>query len=271
MSIHKKMNRVEIIPVHIATDIRISEGCDLASIILDAIRDNGLELMDRDVVVVTQKIVSKAEGMIVDLASVTPSEQAIKIAREHGKDARVVELVLREAKRIVAIMDGVIITETRHGFVCANSAVDGSNVEGEHVTLLPLDPDESARRIRYGLMKMTGRRVAVVISDTFGRPFREGQVNVAVGIAGIRPIMDYRGSRDMYGKELRVTSIAVADEVASAAELVMGKSRGIPVAIVRGMEYEEAEDASVRELVREESRDIFLRLASLQEERKYNI
>lgn len=256
-----KMSRVEIIPVYIAMDIKISNGCDLASLILDAIRANGLELMDRDVIVVTQKIVSKAEGMVVDLAGVVPSDRAINIAREQGKDPRVVELIIKEAKRIVAIHDGVIITQTRHGFVCANSAVDGSNVEGEYVTLLPIDPDASARRLRDGLMRATGRRVAVIISDTFGRPFREGQVNVAVGIAGIKPIIDYRGSRDMYGKELRVTSIAVADEIASAAELVMGKSRGVPVAIVRGLEYEDVEDASVSELVREESRDIFLELA----------
>ncbi|MEM3120778.1 MAG: coenzyme F420-0:L-glutamate ligase [Candidatus Nitrosocaldus sp.] len=256
------MSRVEVIPVSIAKDIKISKGYDLASLILYSIRANGLELMDKDVVVVTQKVVSKAEGRVVDLADVTPSDDAVKIAKEQEKDPRVVELMLRDAKRIVAMQNGVIITETRHGFVCANSAIDGSNVEDNCVTLLPIDPDASARRIRDGLMKATGKRVAVIISDTFGRPFREGQVNVAVGIAGMKPIIDYRGLRDMYGKELRVTSIAVADEVASAAELVMGKSRGIPVAIVRGLEYEDVEDASINELIREESRDIFLKLAA---------
>ncbi|MFN4336399.1 MAG: coenzyme F420-0:L-glutamate ligase [Candidatus Nitrosocaldus sp.] len=255
------MNRVEIIPVPIAKDIKISKDHDLASLILYSIRVNGLELVDKDVVVVTQKIVSKAEGRVVDLRDVTPSVNAVKIAEEQGKDPRVVELMLREAKRVVAIENGVIITETRHGFVCANSAIDGSNVEDGYVTLLPIDPDESARRIRDGLINATGKRVAVIISDTFGRPFREGQVNVAIGIAGIKPIIDYRGLKDMYGKELRVTSIAVVDEMASAAELVMGKSRGVPVAIVRGLEYEDAEDVSIKELIREQSRDIFLKLA----------
>ncbi|MDW8275564.1 MAG: coenzyme F420-0:L-glutamate ligase [Candidatus Nitrosocaldus sp.] len=253
--------RVEVIPIPIAKDVRISKGCDLASLILDAIRGNGFDLVDSDVVVVTQKIVSKAENRMVHLADVTPSEHAIRIAMEQGKDPRVVELILREAKRIVAVSGGVIITQTRHGLVCANSGVDGSNIEDESLTMLPIDPDASARRIRDGLMRATGRRVAVIISDTFGRPFREGQVNVAVGVAGIKPMMDYRGMRDMYGKELRVTSIAVADEIASAAELVMGKSKGIPVAIVRGLEYAQDEQASARDLIREESRDIFLRLA----------
>lgn len=254
------MNRIEVIPVGVS-DPNVAEGCDLASLILDSLKVNGLSLEDGDVVVVTQKIVSKAEGRVIDLSDVIPSEHAVEIAREHCKDPRVVEVILREARKVVAIKDGVIITQTRHGFVCANSAVDGSNVEGESLTMLPLDPDLSARRIRYGLMKATGKRVAVIISDTFGRPFREGQVNVAVGIAGIKPLIDYRGLRDMYGKELRVTSIAVADEIASAAELVMGKSKGVPVAIVRGLEYDHDDGASVNELIREESKDIFLRLA----------
>ncbi|MEM2923414.1 MAG: coenzyme F420-0:L-glutamate ligase [Candidatus Nitrosocaldus sp.] len=254
------MNRVEVIPVAIS-EPNIAEGCDIASLILYSISVNGLELRDGDVVVVTQKIVSKAEGRVINLADVIPSEQAVKIAREQCKDPRVVEVILREARKVVAIKDGVIITQTRHGFVCANSAVDGSNVKGESLTMLPVDPDVSARRIRDGLMKATGKRVAVIISDTFGRPFREGQVNVAVGIAGMKPVIDYRGLKDMYGKELRVTSIAIADEVASAAELVMGKSRGVPVAIVRGLEYEHVDDASINELIREESKDIFFKLA----------
>ncbi len=263
LPVYGKMNKVEIIPVHMAKDIKISKGHNLASLILYSIRANGLELVDKDVVVVTQKIVSKAEGMVVDLRDVTPSADAVKIAEEQGKDPRVVELMLREAKRIVAMQNGVIITETRHGFICANSAIDGSNVEDGYVTLLPIDPDASARSIREGLINATGKRIAVIISDTFGRPFREGQVNVAIGIAGIKPIIDYRGLRDMYGRELRVTSIAVVDEIASAAELVMGKSRGVPIAIVRGLEYEDAEDVSIKELIRDERKDIFLKLATL--------
>ncbi|MEM0364294.1 MAG: coenzyme F420-0:L-glutamate ligase [Candidatus Nitrosocaldus sp.] len=254
------MRRVEVIPVAVS-DPNVAEGCDLASLILDSLEVNGLSLEDGDVVVVTQKIVSKAEGRVINLADVIPSEHAVEIASKYCKDPRVVEVILREARKVVAIKDGVIITQTRHGFVCANSAVDGSNVEGDSLTMLPLDPDASARRIRAGLMKATGKRIAVIISDTFGRPFREGQVNVAVGIAGIKPLIDYRGLRDMYGKELRVTSIAVADEIASAAELVMGKSKGVPLAIVRGVEYEYSDDASINELIREESKDIFLKLA----------
>ncbi|MEM0442141.1 MAG: coenzyme F420-0:L-glutamate ligase [Candidatus Nitrosocaldus sp.] len=254
------MRRVEVIPVAVS-DPNVAKGCDLASLILDSLEVNGLSLEDGDVVVVTQKIVSKAEGRVINLADVIPSEHAVEIASKYCKDPRVVEVILREARKVVAIKDGVIITQTRHGFVCANSAVDGSNVEGDSLTMLPLDPDASARRIRAGLMKATGKRIAVIISDTFGRPFREGQVNVAVGIAGIKPLIDYRGLRDMYGKELRVTSIAVADEIASAAELVMGKSKGVPLAIVRGVEYEYSDDASINELIREESKDIFLKLA----------
>ncbi|MEM4232055.1 MAG: coenzyme F420-0:L-glutamate ligase [Candidatus Nitrosocaldus sp.] len=254
------MRRVEVIPVAVS-DPNVAEGYDLASLILDSLEVNGLSLEDGDVVVVTQKIVSKAEGRVINLADVIPSEHAVEIASKYCKDPRVVEVILREARKVVAIKDGVIITQTRHGFVCANSAVDGSNVEGDSLTMLPLDPDASARRIRAGLMKATGKRIAVIISDTFGRPFREGQVNVAVGIAGIKPLIDYRGLRDMYGKELRVTSIAVADEIASAAELVMGKSKGVPLAIVRGVEYEYSDDASINELIREESKDIFLKLA----------
>ncbi len=253
-----QINKVEIIPIPIDRDVK--EDDDIPSLILESIKSNSLILLDRDVLVIAHKIVSKAEGRIVDLDGIEPSEEAKSIAMKHGKDARIVELMLREG-RIVVAEHGIIITRTRHGFVAANAGIDASNVQGnDRVVLLPLDADVSARRIRDRIHALTGKSVAVIITDTFGRPFREGQVNVAIGIAGIDPIIDYRGKKDMYGKELRVTEIAVVDEVASAAELVMGKSRGIPVAIVRGLDYNSA-DYGIARLIRSEEKDIFLRLA----------
>ncbi len=252
------INKIEIIPIPFDRDVK--EGDDITSLILESIKSNGLILLDRDILVVTHKIVSKAEGRVISLDSIEPSEEANSIAIKHGKDARLVELMLREGS-IVAAEHGVIITRTKHGFVAANAGIDTSNVQGNgSVVLLPVDADASARRIRDRIHALTGKRVAVIITDTFGRPFREGQVNVAIGIAGIDPIIDYRGKKDMYGKELRVTEIAVADEVASAAELVMGKSKGIPVAIVRGLDYSSV-DYGIARLIRNEEKDIFLRLA----------
>jgi len=248
------MRKVEVIPLTGLPEV--STGADLAALILDAVRRARLRIMDRDVVVVKQKAVSKAEGRLVGLATVRPGRKARLMAKAQGKDPRLVELILRESVRVVRAGHGVIITETRHGYVCANSGVDQSNVRPGYVALLPIDPDRSASRIRKELQKATGREVAVVISDTFGRPWRKGQTDVAIGSSGISPLNSYAGAKDPYGYELRVTEPALVDEVASAAELATGKLRGIPAAIVRGVDYQKSE-VGVRSLVMERSRDLF--------------
>jgi coenzyme F420-0:L-glutamate ligase/coenzyme F420-1:gamma-L-glutamate ligase len=225
--------------------------------ILEAIGHSQIEIQDCDILVVTHKIVSKAEGRIVDLASIKPSTKAISMAKEHDKDPRVMELILKESTQILRARNGIIISETKHGFVCANAGVDQSNVEGDTAVLLPVAPDESAGRIQEAVKKKIGKEIAVIITDTFGRTFRNGQTNVAIGVAGINPIKSYIGTYDMYGRKLRVTEIAVADEIASAAELVMGKAEGTPVAIVRGYIFEKASNISVKSLLRAKERDLF--------------
>jgi coenzyme F420-0:L-glutamate ligase/coenzyme F420-1:gamma-L-glutamate ligase len=243
---------ITIIPVKVQGDIK--PGTNLAEVISQALQDSNVELQESDILVVAQKIVSKAEGRVVDLASVRPSGKALRLAKKLQKDARLVELILQESKAVVMVKNGIIITETRHGFVCANSGVDQSNLGGDNsAVLLPIDPDRSARKLRDFF------HIAAIITDTFGRPFREGQANVAVGVAGIKPIKSYIGKKDMFGKQLRVTEIAVADEIASAAELVMGKSGGVPVAIVRGYSYEKDARASSKPLVRKKKTDLFRR------------
>ncbi len=235
----------------------VKPGDDLPKLIVEAAERSNVGLMDDDIVVVSQKIVSKAENRIVRLREITPSDFAINLAEAEGKDPRLVEVILREAKRIVRVRDGHIITETRHGFVCANSGVDKSNIPGDDtVSLLPIDPDESARRIRERIREIKGVDVAVIVSDTFGRAWRIGQVNFAVGVAGMMPITDYRGLNDPYGYTLKVTAIAVADELAAAAELVMGKLSKIPVAIIRGFKPIRGE-GSAKDLVRPIERDLF--------------
>jgi coenzyme F420-0:L-glutamate ligase/coenzyme F420-1:gamma-L-glutamate ligase len=218
-----------------------------------------LKFANGDIVVIAQKIVSKAEGRIVPLSSLTPSANAIRLAKAYKKDARVLELILRHSKNIVKIANGVIISETKHGFVCANAGIDQSNIikSTENALLLPDDPDASATQIMNMLRKKTNREVAVIIADSFGRPFRNGQTNVAIGIAGLNAIKSYIGEDDMFGKKLKVTEIAVVDELASAAELVMGKSNGIPVAIVRGFDLVKSKKASINELIRPREKDLF--------------
>jgi coenzyme F420-0:L-glutamate ligase/coenzyme F420-1:gamma-L-glutamate ligase len=179
------------------------------------------------------------------------------MGKEHGKDPRIMELILKESVKILRAKSGIIVSETKHGLVCANAGVDQSNVEGDSAVLLPVDPDRSASRLKDAVKKRAGKDIAVVITDTFGRPFREGQTNVAIGVAGLRSIKSYIGSRDMYGRKLRVSEIAVADEIASAAELVMGKAEGVPVAIVRGYRYEKAAKSSAKSLQRSRERDLF--------------
>ena len=236
----------------------IHPGDDLPAMIIAAARGGSVAIDDGDVLVVTQKIVSKAEGRIVDLATVTPSPFAERYAAMFEKDARQIEVVLGETKRIVRMQHGVMICETHHGFVCANAGVDASNVEKtDTLCLLPVDSDVSAQGIRAAVRAALGVEVAVVVSDTFGRPWREGHVNFAIGVAGIRPLIDYAGQHDPAGYELRVTQMAVVDELAAAAELVHGKLARVPVAIVRGVEYQRADDASASELIRAADKDMF--------------
>ena len=238
----------------------VRAGDDLAAQIMDAAVAQGTAIDDGDVLVVTQKIISKSEGRVVDLRTVTPSPFATSWAERVDRDPRLVELELRESRAVVRMDEarGILITETHHGFVCANSGIDTSNVPGdEMVALLPVDSDKSARGIREDIRgRAAGAEVAVVVSDTFGRAWREGHVNFAIGCAGINPIKDYKGTPDAHGMILKVTAIAVADELAAASELVTAKAIGVPVAIIRGYDYDTAPDG-VGTLIRESSRDLF--------------
>ncbi len=246
---------IRVIPV--AGMPEIHPGDDLAALILGAAQREGLALESGDVLVVTQKVVSKAEGRIVALDSITPGPFAQQVAGQWEKDARVVEIVLRESRRVVRMDHGVMICETKHGLICANAGVDSSNVEQlGTVALLPVDPDASAGALRSKIEAATGASLAVVITDTFGRPWREGHVNFAIGVAGMLPLHDYTGRTDPAGYELRVTSMAVADELAAAAELAQGKLDRVPVAVVRGYDYLPGE-GSARDLLREPEKDLF--------------
>jgi coenzyme F420-0:L-glutamate ligase/coenzyme F420-1:gamma-L-glutamate ligase len=233
-------------------------GDDLAALIAAALAAGGIGLEGGDLLVVTQKVVSKAEGRVVELASVMPGEEARAWAERWGKDPRQVELVLRESAEVLRMAPGgLIISRTRHGFVCANAGVDLSNVGGGEVaTLLPVDPDASARGLRDGLRALTGQSPAIVISDSFGRPWRNGIVNVAIGCAGLEPLVDLRGTSDADGRVMHSTVIAVADEVASAADLAGGKVAGRPVVLVRGWEHEAREGAAAA-LVMDRELDLF--------------
>jgi coenzyme F420-0:L-glutamate ligase / coenzyme F420-1:gamma-L-glutamate ligase len=234
----------------------VSAGASVAELILRGLQGSGLDLRDSDVIVIAQKIISKAEGRLVSLSNIQPSPFALALARSLGKDPRHVEVILQETKRIVRMDGGLIISETHHGFVCANAGVDASNVADGWLCLLPCDPDASARRVQQELMEATGKLVAVIISDTFGRPWREGLTNVAIGIAGFQPLLDYRGRSDTHGHALSATIIAVADELAAAAELVMGKLSARPTALIRGYHWKE-EPGSASALVRARERDLF--------------
>lgn len=239
----------------------IPPGSDLGLLIFRAMQAQQMKLQRGDILVVTQKIVSKAEGRVVNLDEVQPSAFARAFAQEFNKDAAHVEVVLRESKRIVRMDHGVLISETRHGFICANAGVDESNVNGaRYLTLLPLDPDGSASQIRARLQELAGEGadfdIALIISDTWGRPWREGQVNVAIGVAGMAPLVDYRGQSDPYGYQMHASMIATADELASAAELVMGKIDRVPVALLRGYAYQPG-DGSGKALLRNAATDMF--------------
>ena len=239
----------------------VEEGDDVAGLILEAAAGQETPIEEGDVLVVTQKIVSKAEGRVVRLRDVQPSTIAVHLSQESNRDPRHTEVILRESKRIVRMERGNIISETRHGFNCANAGVDASNVPGDDsVALLPIDPDASAETVRQGVRAALGVDVAVIVSDTFGRPWRDGAANVAIGVAGMDPMADYVGKEDSHGQVMRTTVIAVADELAAAAELVTGKVEGVPVVVIKGYRYEApnpARAAGAKALIRPAERDMF--------------
>lgn len=238
----------------------IKEGDDLAELICRGAEQQGVHVEDGDIIVITHVVVSRAEGSVVNLDRVKPSEFAKSLGQRLNKDPALVEVVLRQSKSIVRMGDGNIITETNHGFICANSGVDKSNVPGErNVALLPVEPDCSAQRIRKEIRKLTGKDVAVIISDTHGRPLRDGQINIAIGVAGIDPIQNRRGEKDLFGYVLTVKKTAVADELASAAELVIGQvAEGVPVAMIRGYAYLKSEIVRATKLIRPREKDLFI-------------
>ena len=236
----------------------IQPGDDIAGLLMDAAQRQGTAVEAGDVVVVTQKVVSKAEGRVVSIDSVKASPLAVTITEGHRRDPRHTELILRESERIVRMDRGVIISETRHGFICANAGIDASNIPGaDTVCLLPVDSDASARSIRDAIKERLGVDVAVVVSDTFGRPWRNGATNVAIGVAGFDPMLSYVGQEDSHGNLLHTTEIAVGDELAAAAELVTGKVDAVPVSIIRGYSYVPMEDACIQRLIRTGDKDLF--------------
>jgi coenzyme F420-0:L-glutamate ligase/coenzyme F420-1:gamma-L-glutamate ligase len=246
--------RYEAIGIEGLPEIR--QGDDLGALIEGAATAQGTPLEAADLLVVCQKVVSKAEGRVVRLPDVVPSPRARAMAEELGRDPRLVEVILAESRRVVRQEMGVLIVETRHGWVCANAGVDRSNVDADVACLLPDDADRSARGLRARLRELTGHDLGVVVTDTFGRPWREGLTNVAIGVAGLRALRSYLGERDPAGNVLQATVLAVADEVAGAAELVMGKLARIPAVIVRGLAWERGEEGS-RPLLRDPARDLF--------------
>ncbi len=232
---------------------------NIARLILAALKREDVSLEEGDIMVVAHKVVSKAEGRAVDLKSTKPSKRALKIAQITGKDPRLVEIILREAKRTVKTTPEIFIVENKQGHVCINAGVDKSNAEGaDNYLLLPEDPDRSARQIRTEIIKQTGKKVAVLISDTYSRPFRRGQVEYVIGIAGLSPFKDYVGKRDLFNYQLKVKNVAVADEIASAAELVMGQGdEGTPVAVIKNLQVQSQERTSVKDLLISKSEDLF--------------
>ena len=240
---------LQILPVHIEKEITIDDN--LSKIII-----NSTDIVDGDILVIAQKVISKQEGRIVALSSVKPSLLSEGISSQYNKDPRIIELILSESKRIVRMKSGLIIVETNHGFICANAGIDESNVADGFATLLPLNSDKSAKLIRNKILDETGKNIAIIIADTFGRPFRMGQTNCAIGISGLNPILDYSGTLDSFDRILRVTAIAIADELSAAAELVMEKTKKSPVVIIRNYPYD-LMDKSIDDLIRPENEDLF--------------
>ena len=239
----------------------IKQGDNIAKIIVETARRNSLEIEDGDIIVVAQKILSKAEGRIINLKEVVPSEEAKEIAEKTGKGPKFVELVLRETKEVIKASREILLVEDVRGLVCINAGIDKSNVEGEsNFALLPEDPDASAEKCRKEIKRLTGKDVAVIICDTYSRPFRRGQVNFAIGLAGIKPFKDYRGKTDLYGYILKVKNVAVVDEIAAAAELLMGQGEeATPVVIFKGLRgvVEFCEKSSAKELKIGKDEDLF--------------
>jgi coenzyme F420-0:L-glutamate ligase/coenzyme F420-1:gamma-L-glutamate ligase len=246
--------RYEVIGIEGIGEVR--PGDDIARIVVEAAARQRTPLTSGDVVVLTQKIVSKSEGRLLRLPDVTPSSMATTFAAGLGRDPRLIEVILRESRRIVRMDRGVLVTETHHGWVCANAGVDQSNVDADVVALLPVDPDGSARAFRDAVRAQTRAEVHVIVADTFGRPWREGLVNIAIGVAGFAPILSYLGQQDPAGRPLQATILAIADELAAAAEPVMGKLDRIPAAIVRGLTLQASEEGS-KALLRDPARDLF--------------
>jgi coenzyme F420-0:L-glutamate ligase/coenzyme F420-1:gamma-L-glutamate ligase len=240
---------LQILPVHIEKEITTDDN--LSKIII-----NSTDIVDGDILVIAQKVISKQEGRIVALSSVKTSLLSEGISSQYNKDPRIIELILSESKRIVRMKDGLIIVETNHGFICANAGIDESNVANGFATLLPLNSDKSAELIRKKILDETGKNIAIIIADTFGRPFRMGQTNCAIGISGLNPILDYSGTLDSFDRILRVTAIAIADELSAAAELVMEKTKKSPVVIIRNYSYD-LMDKSIDDLIRPENEDLF--------------
>lgn len=240
---------MQIIPIHVEKEIEPSD--DISDIILKS-----EQLNDGDILVIAQKIISKQEGRLIDLSTVTPSLLAEGISSQYQKDPKITELILSESKRIVRMKNGILIVETNQGFICANAGIDESNIQEGYATLLPVNSDISAQQIREKILEQSNKNVAVIISDTFGRPFRMGQTNHAIGVSGLNPILDYEGTLDSFNKILRVTAIAIADEITSASELVMGKSLNCPFAIIRDYSFN-IENHTIDELIRPESGDLF--------------
>ena len=240
---------LQILPVHIEKEITPDDN--LSKIII-----NSTDIDDGDILVIAQKVISKQEGRIVELSSVKTSLLSEGISSQYNKDPRIIELILSESKRIVRMKSGLIIVETNHGFICANAGIDESNVADGFATLLPLNSDKSAKLIRNKILDETGKNIAIIIADTFGRPFRMGQTNCAIGISGLNPILDYSGTLDSFDRILRVTAIAIADELSAAAELVMEKTKKSPVVIIRNYPYD-LMDKSIDDLIRPENEDLF--------------
>lgn len=252
------MSSIKIIPIVGLPIIR--KGDRLSTLIRNAAENQGTPIQNDDIIIITHVIVSRAEGNTINLDTIEPSQFAKAIAKKSDKDPALVEVVLREAESIIRMRNGSLITRTKHGLICANSGVDKSNVPGERtVALLPKDPDESARQIRQEIEKETEKTVAVIISDTHGRPLRDGEINIAIGVAGIAPIRDRKGEKDLFNYVLKVKSTAVADELASAAELVIGQAdEAIPTAIIRGYSYKKSERATAKDMLRPLEKEFFL-------------
>ena len=246
--------RYEVIGIEGLPEIQL--GDDLGRLIAEAATAQGTSLAAGDLLVVSQKIVSKTEGRVLRLGDITPSPESRAVAEEIGRDPRLVEVILRESRRVVRKDKGVLIVETHHGLVCANAGVDQSNVDADTACLLPEDSDRSARGLRDRLEALTGHRLGIIIADTFGRPWREGLTNVAIGVAGLEPLKSYLGEKDPAGHVLQATILALADELSSAAEPIMGKLDRIPVVVIRGLNWPRGESGS-RSLLRDPSRDLF--------------